>query len=110
MSKKNHREGGKFGGTHTTLIPAAVVVADIAAKQSEVTKIVLGFIKAGLSPVGGHKRVKITDSQAGVTLSVRDVASHQELLVFTNDRQATKLAIARGARDNDLHLSFGKEK
>lgn len=108
MSTKNTRSGGKYTGAHTTVIPAAGTVCDIAHKLSEVSKISLGFIKAGLPSVGGQRRVKVIDDKGSLLLSIRDNASHQEVRVFTSNLPVTKLAIARGIRNNGFHLSFGK--
>lgn len=108
MSDKHSRSGGVFSGNHTTLIPAACLVADIAAKCSHVTNISPGFIKAGLKSVHGQRRVKITRDGASILLSVRDNASHQEMHIHSKNIQATMLEIARGARNAGLGISFGK--
>ena len=108
MSKVGHRQGGKFGGSHTTLIPLAELLADIAAGEDEVTNVVPGFIKAGLRSVSGQRRVKITDVIGGVLLSIRDNTSHQEVRVYTTDIHKTKLALSKATRNNDVHLCFGK--
>lgn len=108
MSKKGHRDGGKFGGNHTTFIPLARVLVDVAAKEKEVTNISAGFIKAGLTSVNGQRRVKITDTVGGVFLSIRDNASHQEVRIYTTDIHKTKLALSRATRNNGIHLCFGK--
>ena len=109
MSTKNTRSGGKFAGGHTTVIPTAGLVADVVAKLSEVTKILPGFISSGLHPTNGQRRVKIIDGQGSLLLAVRDNATHQELRVFTRDPYATKLAVARYARNLGLRIAFGKE-
>lgn len=108
MGDKYSRSGGKFSGNHTTLIPAACIVADIAAKCSHATNISPGFIKAGLRSVNGKRRVKITDDGASLLLSVRDNTSHQEIHVHSKDMNTTRLAIARGARNAGLSISFGR--
>lgn len=108
MSTKNTRSGGKFGGSHTTIIDAAIIVADIANKQLEVTKILVGFIKPGLPSAKGQRRVKIIDRERSILLAVRGNTSHQEIVVYTSDVQKTKLAIAQGARNAGLHISFGR--
>jgi len=110
VSRKNHRSGGKFGGTHTTIIPAAGIVADIASLQADVQKVILGFIKTGLPSANGQRRVKFTEEKGSLLLAVRDNASHQELRVYTADVPKTQLAIAREARDHGLHVSFTKDK
>lgn len=107
MSTKTTRSGRKYCGAHTTMIPAAIIVADIAHKQPEVSLISPGFIKAGLKSVQGQRRIKISDCIGGVLLSVRDNTTHQEVRIYTTDFQTTKLAIARGARNAGLHIAFG---
>jgi hypothetical protein len=106
MSTKNTRSGGKFSGNHTTLIPAACTVADVAHACPHVTKISPGFIKAGLRSVKGQRRVKITDDGRSILLAIRDNASQQEIRIFTNNIQEAKLAIAQGTRNNGLAISF----
>ena len=109
MSNKYSRSGGKFSGNHTTLTPAACLVADIAHACGAVTRISPGFLKAGLKSVNGRKRVKITDDGAQLLLSVRDNTSHQEVHVYASDIHAAKRAIARGARDAGLAISFKED-
>ena len=109
MGNKDSRSGGKYSGNHTTLIPAAAVVCDIADDCSSVTKISPGFIKAGLSSAHGQRRVKITERKGGILLAVRDNTSHQEIWVYASDLQAAKIAIARGARDAHFRVSFKEE-
>ena len=109
MSNKYSRSGGKFNGNHTTLIPAACTVADVAEACPAVTKISPGFIKAGLKSVNGIRRVKITNDKLCLLLSVRDNTSHQEIYVYVNDMQKAKLAIAKGARTAGLNISFGAD-
>lgn len=106
---KDKRSGGKFSGNHTTMIPAAAIVADIAAKCPWVTNVSPGFIKAGLKPTSGPKRVKISDDGSSLLLAVRDNTSHQEVRVHSKDMQQTRLAIARGARNAGLTIAFGKK-
>lgn len=102
---KDSRSGGKFSG-HTTLVPAAVLVADIADKSPAVYRICPGYIKAGLKSVSGHKRVKITREGNYILLAVRDNASHQEVHVYCNDTQKAMLEIARGSRNAGLAICF----
>lgn len=97
MSKKNARAGGKYGGGHTTVIPVTGEIADIAHQCSSVTKISPGFIKSGLPPTKGLKRVKITETESGLLLSVRGNISHQELRVYADDVALAKACITEGA-------------
>ena len=109
MSNKNSRAGGKFNNNHTTLIPAASTVADIANKCHTVYSISPGYVKAGLKPVNGQRRVKILDEGTCILLKIRDNTSHQELHVYAHNKQEAMLAIARGARDANLNISFGNK-
>jgi hypothetical protein len=84
MAKKSARAGGKFGGDHTTVIPAAGIIADIAGSCRVVTKISVGFIKAGLPNAKGKRRVKIAVEEGGILLTVRDNTSQQELRVYVS--------------------------
>ncbi len=91
---KDSRSGKKYGGSHTSLIPAATLVCDLVHKIPSVTKISPGFIKAGLRSVNGQRRVKITCDKTHILLSIRDNASHQEVRVYANDVEATADLIA----------------
>lgn len=102
---KDSRSGGKFSG-HTTFIPAAVLVADIANRSNSIYRICPGFIKAGLRSVSGHKRVKITKEGDYILLAVRDNVSQQEVHVYATDSQQAMLDIAKGARDAGLAIAF----
>ncbi len=106
MSHKDRRAGGKYTGNHTTLIPAAAMMCDIANLLPAVTRISPGFIKAGLRSVNGQRRVKIVDIDGGILLSVRDNTSNQEVYVYASDVDAAKSAIGRGARLAHFHISF----
>lgn len=97
MSKKNMRAGGKYGGGHTTVIPAAGLIADLAEECAYVTKISVGFIKSGLKPTKSLRRIKITPTEGSLLIAVRDNISHQELRVYVNDVEKAKHAIAAGA-------------
>jgi hypothetical protein len=108
MSTKDSRSGGKYSGNHTTITNTAAIVCDVAHACPHVTRISPGFVRAGLKPVNGNRRVKITEDGAEILLSVRGNTSHQQIHVYTTDMHAAKLAIARGARNANLAISFGK--
>jgi len=96
--KKGTRSGGKYTGSHTTVVPGAGVIADIADNSSLVTKISLGFIKGGLPPAKGLKRLKIMTDNGSLLITVRDNISQQELRIYTTDVEKTKSIIAKEAR------------
>ena len=104
--RKGHREGGKIGGDHTTFIDLAGEMADVAERLPEVTKISGGFISG--KSTGPSRRVKIGNYAGGVLLTVKQGHRAQEVRIITRDVQATKLAIARAARNMDVPICFGK--
>lgn len=108
MSDKNHRSGGKYCGSHTTIIPIAGLLVDMIVQQEEVIKIYLGFIKARLSPVNGQRRIKFTVDQGSLLLAVRDNTTHQEIRIYTSDVPKTRLCLARFARNKGIRISFKK--
>ncbi|HLC48763.1 MAG TPA: DUF2103 domain-containing protein [Candidatus Andersenbacteria bacterium] len=109
MSHRDRRAGGKFCGSHMTVIPTAAFFADIAQTQEEVSKIMLGFIQAGLSSAGGQRRVKFKSDIGSLLLFVRDNMTYQELRVYSSNVPATRLLLARFARNNGIHISFQKK-
>jgi hypothetical protein len=108
MATKNHRQGGKFGGNHTTFIDAAIILANIAAVREEVSCVSPGFISSGKGGGNGQRRVKISDAPWGLLLTVSQNASVQEVKVFTGNLHATKFGIACGARNADIAICFGR--
>lgn len=105
---KHSRSGGKYTGSHTTLIPAAQIACDIADALPEVAKISPGFIKAGLKSANGHRRIKLIDeNEHCILLSVRDNTSHQEVHVYVKDIQAARTAISRKLLGANIAISFG---
>lgn len=99
MSKKNTRAGGKYGGGHTTVIPAGGIIADIAHGCTYVTKISVGFIKSGLPNTKGKRRIKIVTDEGSLLVSVRDNISLQELRIYATDVEQAKHRIATEAHD-----------
>lgn len=103
---KDSRSGKKYSGSHTSLIPAATLLCDIAYKSDTVTKISPGFIKAGLPSVNGQRRVKIFRDETHILLSVRDNASHQEVRIYADDLRRAAQEIACGARTAGLKVNI----
>ncbi|MFC1720839.1 DUF2103 domain-containing protein [Patescibacteria group bacterium] len=110
MSTKSHRSGGKYTGSHTTIIPAAAPVTDFVHKLREVTSIATGYIKTGLSPSRGGAHVKIGYGYNNcILLQIRGNTSQQEIRVWTDDTHKTKFTLAMELRNNGIGISFGKE-
>lgn len=83
MANKNHIQGRKKGGNHTTIIDAAVDVVKYAQSLKQVSRVSPGFIKSGLK--GGVKhRIKIMREQGSLLLKVRGGISFQEIRVYTS--------------------------
>ena len=108
MGNKDSRSGGKYTGNHTTLIPAAALMCDVAHQSTSVTKISPGYIKAGLPTVGGQRRIKIIDEGGALRLTIRDNVSQQEVYLYTDDKKRTIAALKKGAAAHNLKVSFGK--
>ena len=102
-----HRNGGKFKTTHTTYCELAVKIVDIAVRFQAVTGISPGMLQSGKGvSSGGGQRVKFGDMVGGLCLTVRQSRSVQELRIYCTDVQATRLALARALRDQDIPVAF----
>ncbi len=115
MTCKQHRNGGKFHGKHTTYIDTAAKIADHAVKLDEVTRVSPGIIKSGIGNCGGQRRVKISNitcgqakHSVGILLTVRENGGAQEVYVCSHDMQKTKLSIAKYAQKNNIYVNLGK--
>ncbi len=108
MANKDSRAGGKYTGNHTTLVPLAASACDFAHQCAAVTKISPGFIKAGLGSTG-KRRVKITEQNGYLLLSIRDTSSHQEVHIYTTDVVAAQKAIAQGLQSLGIAITFPKD-
>lgn len=104
---KHSRAGGKFRN-HTTLIPGAAIIADIANKSTSVYRICPGFIKAGLKSVSGNKRLKITPKDKYILLAVRDTTSQQEVHVYATDSTKATADIVRGAEQTSFAVTIAE--
>lgn len=107
---KNSRNGGKFSGNHTSLIPAAVLVCDYLSKCSSVTKISPGIIKAGLSSLRGKRRIKMSEKFPALLLSIRDNASQQEVYLYSDNIERTLKTLENFSVKNNFNLSFRDKK
>lgn len=107
--QKGVRAGKKYGGTHTTVVPAAGIVADIAHSCDAVTKISVGFIKAGLPSAKGRRTLKIKHEKGSLLLGVRDNITHQEIRVFATNLKRAAAHIAAGAQQAGLLVTEVQE-
>ncbi len=103
-TKKGSRSGGKYTGSHTTVVPGAAVIADIADQCAYVTKIALGYIKGGLPPAKGLRRIKILVDTGSLLLTVRDNISQQELRIYTDDVESALRVIKEGAIEKGFSI------
>ena len=104
-----HRGGGKVTSSHTTLIEAAEPIIKKLEVFPEVKKVTLGPIEQ-VRRASGIRVVKITDDASCVRLTITQKATVQLLFVYTEDRQETKLAIARFSRDEGYQIRFGDRR
>ena len=83
-----HLSGGKYTARHTTVIDAASLPAQAAARLACVSKISLGLIKTLRN---GPPAIKFTDEGTGCLLvKVRGGSSIQEIRVYTTDTEETQ--------------------
>lgn len=82
-----HLSGGKFTGSHTTVIPAAEKLLRIVEKMPEVKKIVLGVIKNVKCTPG----VKVVEESPGFLLvTIRGNSSIQQIRIYLDDPVSRK--------------------
>ena len=92
-----HRSGGKYAGSHTTIIDAAEDFVDTASKYSEVSKISLGEIKV----IGrGMRNIKLLDIDSGFKCVVRGNTTRQYIFIYTNDSEVTKTKLLEFIKGN----------
>lgn len=85
-----HRAGGKITGSHTTVTDATAVVVDVAETLPSVTKIILGPMESTRCK---RPRLKFNPIQAGWKITVCGNTSVQTIYVYSQDPQATKMAL-----------------
>ena len=83
MANRNHIQGRKRGGNHTTVIDAAIDVIRYVQSLDQVSRISPGFIQSGLKGSVKH-RIKIIREQGSLLLKVRGGISIQEIRVYTS--------------------------
>lgn len=98
MSGKNSRSGGKYGKSHTTLIPPAIKVCDIVDKLDYVNRISIGLIKAGLRSSGGKTRIKITEKLGALNISIRGNSANQDIHVYGSDFPVIEREVRKGIK------------
>ena len=106
-SKDRTRAGGKYTGSHTTVIPVAGSVCDVASKCEFVAKISLGIIIPGVHSAGKF-RLKISEERAGLKLQVTSNTCKQIIWVYVDKANIpqTKKEIADGASAQNIEVSL----
>ncbi len=86
--------GGKFTGSHTTVIEPAETLIKVLNNSDLVYKISLGFIKNKAGKGGsGHVRYKLHKNGSGLKLVVSGTGTVQEFYIYTNDMAQVKALI-----------------
>lgn len=83
MKNRNHVQGKKIGGNHTTIIDAAIDVVKFAQSLKQVSRVSPGFIQSGLKGSVRH-RIKIEREQGSLLLKIRGGIALQEIRVYTS--------------------------
>ena len=100
------RSGGKFGGSHTTLIDLAADLADHAIRLPLVDRVQPGMIQLGQGVAGGDRRVKFSAINGGILMKVRQSRSVQEVRVTTPRPQVVMETLARAALGLNAKIGF----
>lgn len=93
MASRNHHNGGKIRGKHTTIIDAAKPIIKFLNELEWVTGISLGFIKSGLK--GAKQRMKIINTTGGLLLVIRGGVTIQEIRVYSNNTKKVQEELER---------------
>ncbi len=88
---KNHRDGNKIGGRHTTIIDAAEKVVDFIREIPTVSRLTAGQIKMNL-PTAQH-RIIIKEETGCLLVKVRGTKSIQDIRVYSRDPRIVKSII-----------------
>ena len=104
-----HITGDKVRGGHTTVIPAAYLIARFLMERNAVKGISPGRISHKAS-CGGGKICKITiQSKRQLVLVIVQQRSIQRFRVYTTNGQSVAEALARFlAERNDYEVKFGR--
>lgn len=102
---KGHRQGGKIGGRHTSVIPAAEKLVDFLQREPAVNKISIGYIKHGIG--GGKHSIKTSLRDGSLFIKIRGTASIQEIHVYTDTPEDVQSAIKEFADDAHYLYSAG---
>lgn len=108
MSRSNETfVSGKRRGKHSFCLPAGYLFACEVDKYPEVTGIAPGEIENhGRTSSYSKKIVRIVKKKGHVLVVVRQNASEQRFLVYTNNSQTTMLSAARWVRNEGFELTF----
>lgn len=91
-----HLGGGKITSSHSTIIDAALPVIRAAEEMTEVSKIAIGFIKAGIP--NGQSRIKFNPITGGLRVQVRGNNCTQELFIYTEKPGKTQRVLEKAFR------------
>ncbi|MCL4406235.1 MAG: DUF2103 domain-containing protein [Patescibacteria group bacterium] len=81
MSRKQHRSGGKCGGSHTTLIDAACRLVDFARTEPSVKAIVPSYIASAPS-ANSQRKLMLSPKLSGLQCRIRGKRYVQELWLY----------------------------
>lgn len=85
MGKQAKRSGKKFAQGHTSATKSVAILADKLVQSGLVKKISLGYIRSGLRPLHGRKRLKIKSDKGSLLIALREGITVQEIRVFGDD-------------------------
>lgn len=87
-------QGAKAGGTHTTVIEAALPLIKVAEKMDAVKKIVPGYIQPTPGRTG-ERRVRFKPISGGIRITVRGNVAIQEIYIYTDSPKEVQEHLAQ---------------
>ncbi|HLB52078.1 hypothetical protein A3F07_03170 [candidate division WWE3 bacterium RIFCSPHIGHO2_12_FULL_38_15] len=101
-----HRSGGKYAGSHSTLMNSATTIADFLERNGDIRRISLGLIR-NHSGGGGARVLKMLDDTGCVLLVVSQGGSVQQIRIYSDNSQKVKDGLAKYARGIGWKVRFG---
>ena len=105
MSKTKNIPTNKFGGSHTSLIPAAKIIVSELIKYDVVKKISPGIISSYRGKNGRRKNIKISSSKSSILLTVTDNSNNQKIRIYTDDIETVKNLIDKKLVEKGFTIS-----
>lgn len=101
-----HKAGSLYAGSHTTCIDLTAKACDAIEGLPVVTSISLGIIDVMRGSSGSTKKVKVTFTDAGLRLLVKQGGAVQYVYVYTSHKQQGMEQVSRALRNAKISIHF----